>query len=545
MMNHDRLLVIGLDGATFDLIYPWAEAGHLPTLARLMDSGTHGPLRSVPNMNSAPAWTTFATGKNPGKHGIFYFDEHVPGRHERRFLAGADRDGLPFWRILSDAGYRVGLINIPMTYPADAVNGFIVAGEDAPRLDSPGFTYPPDLVHQLRTAVGDYIIDHAIWALVKTGRRDLAVDRLHEAISKRVAWARHLMANQPWDLAVVVFTETDAAHHLFWRDMDEGDPVYGRVILDIYRHLDAACAELMAAAPTASVMIMSDHGGGFNQRGAEFLNPWLQEMGYQVAKPPTNQSSLAVSAVRRLYRALELRLDRDTKRLLMRLFPGLRERIEATMRSSTIDWSRTRAYSDGMTDEIWINLLGREPKGIVHPGEEYEALRREIIAALYATRDMITGEPVVEWAKLREEVYHGPHIPRAPDIIIRWRTSFIINGLQNPGHRSVKEPPGFFSSGGHRPNGIIIASGPTFRQSGSFPGADLQDLAPTFLYLFNVPIPEDMDGRVITEMINPDLLAARPIRHQGHAGGRGEGHVYTPEEADTIAERLRGLGYIE
>ncbi|NLE77066.1 MAG: phosphodiesterase, partial [Chloroflexi bacterium] len=292
-----KLLVVGMDGATFDLIRPWAQAGRLPTVARLLDEGVSAPLRSVPNMNSAPAWSSFATGLNPGKHGIFYFDELIPGTYTKRYLNGSFRQGTPFWRALSEAGYRVGILNVPMTYPAEEVNGYMLAGLDTPGPGSPLFSSPRGLAADLERAVGPYIIEPGAPGLIKAGRRDKARQRILEALEKRLAYALYLAQTQPTDVLVVVFTATDAVQHFFWKDMDpqhpEHDPAqaaeFGDTIQQVYERLDGAVAELMAAMPGATVMLMSDHGGGFNQRGAEFLNPWLAAQGLLRFRSPGEQ----------------------------------------------------------------------------------------------------------------------------------------------------------------------------------------------------------------------------------------------------------------
>lgn len=558
-----RLLVIGLDGATFDLIKPWAAEGKLPTLARLIAEGSHGLLRSVPNMNSAGAWTSFATGKNPGKHGIYYFDEHVDGSYQKRFLSGSARDGVTFWQYLSRAGKRQLIVNVPMTYPAEAINGCMLAGEDTPSTDSPGFAYPAGLAAELRQNVGDYIIDHGIWGFMKQGRKDLALERLLQTIDKRQAYARYLLQRKPWDLAVVVFTESDAAHHVFWRDMDprhpdhtaQGAAQFADAIQRVYQKLDACVAELLADAGPATVIIMSDHGGGFDQRGSEYLNGWLADRGYLVyerteqAPAPGNAARRAVRTLaERIYRLLDKRLNRESKRKLQRLLPGVRERVESSIRFKNIDWTRTRAYADGVKDEVWINLRGREPQGVVDPAG-YDALADELRLALQDCRDAQTGQPVVEWVRRRDELYQGPHVGRAPDLSIHWRAAFVISGLLGKDGRPIARatwlPRRQFISGGHRPDGILIAWGEQVRHNVEVLGAQLMDLCPTILHLMGQPAPADMDGTVLHDLLSETQEQAAAAPGVADVTPAPAGEAYSAEEAAAIEERLRGLGYIE
>lgn len=556
-----KMLVIGLDGATFDLIRPWAEQGKLPNMTRLLAEGASGDLRSVPNMNSAPAWASFATGMNPGKHGIFYFDELIPGTYNKRYLNGAFRHGEALWTILSRMGKRVGIINVPMTYPAEEMNGFAIAGLDTPGIDSPGFTHPPSLAVKLASKVGDYIIEPGIPGYIKAGRRDVAVQRIFEAIEKRLAYTLYLIKRYPCDLLVVVFTATDAAQHFFWKDMDlshpEHDPaeaqVYGDTILRVYQRMDEVVGELTSTFPDATVMLMSDHGGGFNQRGAEYLNDWLEELGLLTRlndHPSVTLKGLLTRVVEVVYRQVDKRLSREAKLRLAKLLPGVRERMEMAIAFRGIDWSATKAYAFGARDDIWINLVGREPQGVVQPGREYEELCDFIIAKLRQTKDIKTSEPVVDLVARREEVYHGERMYKAPDILIRWRTDFVIHGLYIPdeGKNPAPVPPLKPNpiNGGHRMNGIFIMAGEGVKKGAGLRDAQIIDLAPTILYLFGLPVTEDMDGRVLSEAFEEAYLRAHPIVYRAvGARARAQEAEYSAEEARLIKERLRGLGYVE
>ena len=563
MTKNNRLLIIGLDGATFDLIRPWATAGSLPNIARLMRGGSSAPLRSVPNQNSAPAWSSFATGKNPGKHGIFYFDERIEGTYNKRYLNGGFRQGESWWSIASRAGKVVGVVNVPMSYPAEHVNGVMLAGLDAPSVDSPGFSHPPELIDELQQNVGDYIIEPGIPSYMKMGRRDLAEQAIFDAADKRAAYARYLIGSRAWDVFHVTFTATDAAHHFFWRDMDlahpEYNPVeavrYGDTVQRVYERMDEIVGELTALAPDATVILMSDHGGGFNQRGAEYLNDWLASIGLLHYLNSDGQRRSLLSRAKQVvmaplkwgYNLVDRRLPRDTKLKLVKLLPGVRERMEMALTFGNIDWSRTKAYAYGARDDLWINLEGREPGGIVSP-DEYEALRDEIIAKLHASRDVLDHEPVLEEAIKREDVYHGPNLHKSPDIIIRWKTTRVIRGiyLPQPGTEPLPVPPlsPNLNNGGHRLHGIFVMAGDGVQQGNRFDEGILWDLAPTILHYLGVPVPDDMDGRVLAESFDPDWLAEHPVAFSEGAGESGQGADYDSDAQALIDERLRGLGYV-
>lgn len=568
---NNRILLIGLDGATFDLIKPWVAQGRLPTIRRLIAEGVHGNLRSVPNMNSAPAWSSFATGTNPGKHGIFYFDERVPNTYSKRYLNGSHRSGESFWKILSDQGRKVCVINVPMTFPAEDVSGIMLAGLDSPGVQSEGFAHPPSILEELSSRVGDYIIEPGIPGYVKAGRKDQALARLFEAVDKRLAYARYLLVEYPWELFIVVFTATDAVQHFFWKDMDSRHPqhddeeatAYGDAILKVYERMDEVVRVLVEEAKPSTTIIMSDHGGGFNQRGAEYLNPWLRKKGllsYGRSRHdrPLSRSfrgSLRDIAIRQLgfiYRQLDRRLSRETKLKLVKLFPGVREEVESAISLRGIDWFTTRAYVDGARDEIWINLRGREPEGIVEPGDEYDKLCRYLVDELLACRDAKTGQKVVEGAYRRDEIYPGHHVQKAPDISVRWRTDFVISGLATEDYydrpdAETEAPPPPLSNGGHRMNGILIMEGKNVRKGVERKAAAIVDIAPTILHLCGEDIPANIDGRVLEDALTKSYMISHPVKilpSEVEVGEELPSTEYSHEDAEVIKDRLKGMGYL-
>lgn len=287
--SQNKVLVIGLDGATFDLITPWVAEGKLPTLGRLISEGAHGVLESVPNMCSAAAWASFATGKNPGKHGVYWFAEPRDDSYAFRYTNATHCHAAPIWRTLSDLGKKVGVINVPITYPAEPVSGFLIAGLDAPGVDSRGFTYPPDLVDEIKSVCSDYTITVGLRAYEESGRLDEGLERLSTQMEARFRVAGHVMRTRPWDLFVVIFAATDYAQHALWKYCDPSHPLYqeeegqkyGGAIYDVYQQLDRYIAALLDdVGDDTTVLIVSDHGAGINQTGASHLNSWLEEQGW-------------------------------------------------------------------------------------------------------------------------------------------------------------------------------------------------------------------------------------------------------------------------
>ena len=568
-MSRPRLLIVGIDGATWKLMRPWIEDGSLPTLADLVRRGSSGQLLSVPNMHSPAAWTSFMTGTNPGKHGIFFFSERAPGSYQLRPINGGRREGKTMWRLLSDGGFRVGVLNVPMTYPAESLGeGFMIAGMDAPRATSARFTHPETLAveieqHVRRGVLQTGLISGAIGTDIVRGRYAQAGKTLVERVNLRTAVCDYLLRTRPTDVFAVVYTETDGAQHFFWRFVDPSHPDYrpgeavryGAVIRDAYRAIDRGVAGMMARHKPDAVLIVSDHGFGpaFGPQGSmQFLQLLLEALGFMVPlhegltenAAPARRSGLHRRILRQILSAAPWVLPQNMRTLLRRV-PGVR----AVRRSAgyRLDWARSRAFCAGCPGEVFVNLRGREPEGCVEPGVEYERVREEIIAALGRCRDA-DGRPIIAEIRRREELYHGPHADKAGDLFVRLVdraiTSVSLDGkvIEIPrrllGRRRVR-------SGFHRPEGIFILAGAGVRQGAALEGLRLYDVAPTVLYYLGLPVPAALDGRVALEAFAASFTAARAPSYVDD--GRQEGGpevVYSLEEAGAVEERLRDLGYL-
>jgi predicted AlkP superfamily phosphohydrolase/phosphomutase len=569
-LSGKRLLIIGLDGATLDLIAPWMEEGKLPTLAGLIDQGAHGELASTIPPMSAQAWTSFMTGYNIGKHGLVDFVMRRPDSYTLQIVNAKSRDGATLWGLLGKSGRRVAVLNVPMTYPPEEVNGFLVSGMDAPSLDSP-FTFPPSLRSRLLEAVPGYVIESGGQNYLHGSRRqpERYIEMVLDVARARLDATRFLMEEQPWDLLVTVLRLTDTAQHWFWKDMDPqhpfhhpADAVWGDAIERIYRYADECIATLLQACDDdTTVMVLSDHGFGPMGDRVVYLNTWLQQQGFLrfQGTPGGGAPQFFVRrAVWPLWRGLKRHLPTPAKRWLKKTFPRLERRFPSMLALSGIDWSGTRAYALEVRPGIWIHLKGREPQGIVEPGAEYEALREEIIARLHEWRDPIDGQPVVARVWKREDLYHGPHLDRIPDLLLELRRPGGYGYHLQHGNLSDRKQPietisaeAFFRTlrpnAGHTLNGICLIKGPHVRPGTRLSGANIVDMAPTALYLLGAPIPDDMDGRLLTEAIDPDWLAQHPPRYTaGQTTARDlDVPTYGHEESKEVEERLRGLGYLD
>ncbi len=548
-----RLLVIGLDGATFDLVAPWAAAGELPVLARLMAAGTWGALRSTLPPATFPAWTSLVTGVNPGRHGVLDFVERVPGTFRVRFVNGSQRRTPALWTRLSAAGRRVAAVTVPATYPPEPVNGVMVSGFDSPvttRVDG-SFVFPRAFHAELRRLVGR--LPFADFQEVRTGPRwhDRALASLLDGVERRATLTEALLRRERWDALMVVFGESDTVAHHFWRFHDPHSPRHapGRhadAILRIYRALDAAVGRLVAAAGDACVAVVSDHGSGGASDRVVHLNRYLEQQGLLGFRP---RGGAAARAARTLaLRAVPYRLQG----VLVRRAPDAAGWLEGGARFGGVDWSRTTAFSEELDyhPSVWINLAGREPGGIV-PAADYHGTRDRVAAALAAWRDD-EGRPVIARVWPREALYRGPATVRAPDLLLELAApgGYTPSCLRSAGPgRAVRRLPvaehgagkGSGLGGAHRRDGMFLFAGRGVRVAGAVAGAAIVDVLPTLLALGGWPLPLGLDGAPIASVLErpaqwePDPLqeTSRPPRPYGDG------------ESREIAARLASLGYLE
>jgi predicted AlkP superfamily phosphohydrolase/phosphomutase len=225
---------------------------------------------------------------------------------------------------------------------------------------------------------------------------------------------------------------------------------------------------------------------------------------------------------------------------------ALRRRLDQSA-APAVDWSRTRAYYTGLTGQgVYINLAGREATGIVPHGESYEEVRDGLIAALMDLRDPDTGEPVVSAAYRREEIYTGPCVSQLPDVVFSLRDRPYLPSERMAAQTIIEPLPPESSGGRHHPSGVFLAAGPNIHRGAVLDDARLIDVAPTILYTLGLPVPEDMDGHVLTEVFTPEHLAANPVWQGPPSIAPPPVERYRDEQTDAvIAERLRALGYLD
>jgi predicted AlkP superfamily phosphohydrolase/phosphomutase len=565
MPAHEHtILVVGLDGATFDLMLPWIADGYLPNLSRLLSGGAWSRLESTIPPITPCAWSSFITGKNPGKHGLFDFIEPERGGSGFRFTNASFREGESLWGCLSRHGRRVGVVNVPMTYPPEPVNGFLISGLDTPHEHSP-FMHPVEIQQVLKDAGIRYRIDQQHLGNMRTNKRRWQQLRsIFDGESARTAAFRHLSKLRRCDFRMIVYGATDQVQHHFWHFMDEshdkhdaeGAKEFRHAIRDTYQHIDAQLGQLLDECDDNTVVIiMSDHGFGPMSNVRVRLNQVLRDAGFLKFVEPTAPARWKQAVASAVDRILRSSLSSDAKRTIAGLFPRLRVWFE-NLDEAKIDWQATSAYVNEAyrsSPAVWLSR-----RNGTFNGERLELLD-QVEDALSALVDPATDQRLIGKCYKPDEIYHGPHIDKAPDILPSWwQDGFLLEqsvpakkGPPNVERSTAPLTGGVEFAASHRLDGVLMLCGGPIRPGFSFADANIVDVAPTVLYLMGLPVPEDMDGRVLIEAIDDDYVAANPVAMESLDDECDRGseedtrHGFTEQESELIARRLQALGYIQ
>ncbi len=492
-----KTLVIGLELGDGRLLYQWAEEGHLPTCARLIDAGAWGPLATTAGQLHVSAWPSIYTGVGPGEHGVNFTFQPAPGiQGYQRFHEGLY--GRPtFWRLLDAAGRRCTVFDAPYAHPEPGFAGTQVFdwGTWAHYL-SPRST-PPGALGDLESACGRYPLGLEAHDL---GFKPLDPEgterRLIDAVRHKAEATLWLMRQGDFDLFMTVFGETHVGAHYCWNPNGNQD-----LMRALYEELDRAIASLVeAAGPDAAVVVVSGDAVGPNHAGWHLLPEVLARLGYfaSAETAPSDDAGARVTTRFDPVRAVRDLLPKDLRKNLARMLPtGLRDKLAQRVDTATIDWSRTRAYClpTDLEGCIRINLEGREPEGQVAPGAEYEAACRDLKAALEELTLPDTGARAVREVLLVDRAFPGPRRDHLPDLIVLWHAAAPITALASDRIGEVRGPSPDPRPGTHTEPGFVLMRGPGIAPGRSIENAHVFDLAPTILERLGVEAPAHMTGK--------------------------------------------------
>ncbi|MEM7136223.1 MAG: alkaline phosphatase family protein [Myxococcota bacterium] len=551
-----RALVIGLDGLDLGLVEEFG-AETLPHLHAIMNRGAYAALESVRPPATLPNWTTFLTGLDPARHGVFDFTTRRG--YQVRFTAGTVREAPTVFRRLDELGMRCACLGFPATWPPEKLErGAFVSGWDAPvafEADR-SFVWPPELYDETVARFGVPTFDDVDeFAADQPGWVDALPEALCARTERKAQWARWLLRTRQWDAFAVYFGETDTASHYLWAHHDPHSPRRPHQVSSeqrgglrrVYAAIDTAVGTLVdAAGPDVETTILSDHGSGGSSDKVLYLNRLLAEHGLLRFRELGGLDG---------GRLKELALRRLPPRLRERLFrfgnAWLPSRLESNVRFGAIDMANTVAFSDELNyfPGVHLNLEGREPRGAI-PASRAREVRERVRGALLSARDPWTSRPVVRRVFAREELFEGPFVDRAPDLLLDLHLDdgYSYNLMPSGDGRARPTPwrrlaehekigtKGRSLPGSHRDHGFMAIDGPRVRKAGRV-DAKIADMTATLLARLDISVPASFAGRVLWEAI--DTSSA----HRELPDSPRE----PPREGDysAIERRLRALGYVE
>lgn len=532
-----RAVVIGLDGVAWHLLEPLFEQGLMPRLKGLRERGASGTLTSTVPTYTPPAWTSAATGVNPGRHGIYGFLEgNAQNPHE---LVHSGKIKAPtVWEIANAQGARAGIYNLPLTYPPRKLDGWMVSGMMTPGYgeEQRGFAYPHEHEAKILEWAPGYVLD--VSANYEQDWRDAALcDRALASIRQREKVLQGLLELDPPEIVFSVMEAPDRLQHVYYRYMDPSDELYDSPEGKRLRPAVASCFEAVDrtvgvledyAGADGGIVVCSDHGFTAWEVSVH-LNALLEQWGFLKLKPSAKamQTGTARKLVPLAKRFLPRKVAREAKG---RMF-------------AAVDWTKTRAFASPIPQQgVFVNIRGREPHGIV---EETDLPRlKDELVALFEGLKAPDGGPATDRVYRSEDVFHGDALKGAPDVlpVLRDHRFELDDELF---HREAFTDLRHLPRGVHHPDGIVVVAGPGVR-SGTTISGHVMDVMPTLLYQAGLDVPEGLDGKVLTEAFEPSHLEDHPIKTTAPLSSEKEEEAspYSAEEEAIIEESLRGLGYL-
>jgi predicted AlkP superfamily phosphohydrolase/phosphomutase len=516
--------VVGLDGADWSLLRPWARDGMLPAFRRVLDEGVDGDLQSTLPPVTFPAWKCYSTGKTPGKLGVYEW--YAYDREEQALSANdaSDFTSREYWEVLADHDIDAGVVNMSTTHPANArdLDGVdLVAG--SPANERKTLTNPESLKGELLEEIPEYRVKPDL--VLDEATPDELIAEGRELFDQRFDAAEFLADERDRDLVHLTLFFTDTLQHRLW-----DRPEYLKAA---YEHVDERLGELLDRDDADAVFLMSDHG--FVEISEIFLpNQWLADRGdlaFETDGTRTLLSSVGLTEERLKRTVDRLGLVSLAQRLVPKSVQGLfpSESGRVAIQDAAIDWTATKAISLGR-GPIYVNHAAfADAEDPAAAAERYRQSLAEDVESL-ETPD---GQPVASAVHDPADVYTGDR-ERGPDLVVEYTTG--VDAPEAIGGDTFGERTEWLAT--HRRTGVFAGWGEHVAAGSA--DLELYDLAPTLLHYFDVPVPEDVDGDVRTDVLDGDP-ADRDVEY-GPPSAIGASDHGAGEE---VEETLRELGYLE
>ena len=468
----NSVLIIGIDGASWNLLEPWVKEGELPTLKKLIVSGAKSDLRTTIPPLSCSAWTSLFTGKNPGKHGIYQYITKSGRIVDSSFIRSKK-----IWQILSSYGKRCCVINVPMTYPAEEINGYMISDLLTLRNET-NYFYPPELSQLLKKHDYKTSMEYEKYAFLPDHKdvsenRHEVINELYHVLDKRYEILKELL-KEKWDFFMFVIVETAVVQYLFWDKKD--------AMLEFFQRIDMQLGELIkiytSKNPSASIFIVSDHGYAASPTKCFNFRAWLEQNGMLI-----DRRNIAQKIIPKIYSRLK---GSKFSKLIFALNTP-KEIRESFQKKATESSSIYYLYPG-----LFINRNDMNKNA-------YESLRDKIIENLKMEKNPSNNELVFQIMEKRESIYAGDELEHAPDIVAipnyNYAAVFSYDSKKILYDIDLHHPGRHFTS----MEGIFLAFGDKIINT-ALDKVSILDIFLTVLHILEAPIPKDADGKVLKEI---------------------------------------------
>lgn len=540
MAQDNKILIIGLDGGTWKILRPMMDKGVMPNLKKLVDGGTSGILNSTLPALTPTAMASFQTGVRPDKHGIYEFSQYEPGTYKPGLVSSKSIRKNTIWKILSDAGKKIALVGVPVTYPPEQINGIVLSGLLTPSIES-GFVYPSEFKRELLEHIGDYRIHTSPGVFPSKGVNKFLKELIYTE-KKRTEAFEYISNKLECDISMIYFQSVDSLQHVLWSWQDPNNSDYSSEKFEktavFYKSIDDNIGKLLQlAGEHTNIIIMSDHGFGPLKKTL-MANKFLESEGFLKIR-----TSFKAQALIKLVNLLK-RIDFLKIRRVFLNIERRNELLGSVTYDVAIDWSKTTAYMPcgSQTGNIYINLEGREPEGIV-TAKQYNQLREQLKTLFEALKDPEMGKPVIKQVYYREDVA-DVDFKSAPDILVESENGYLFGrGVEcsRIWHNPVL---GKQETGCHQKDGIYVFYGPDFRRGQGQAEIDIVDLPATILAMMGVEPPSYFDGEIMEFALKENIKKSRfTSLEETKVKGQGQA-VYSNNDEEILQKRLKNLGYL-
>ncbi|MFB0562136.1 MAG: alkaline phosphatase family protein [Candidatus Lokiarchaeia archaeon] len=501
----EKIIVIGLDGATWDVLISMIKKNKLPTFKKLMENGAYGTLESIIPPFTVPSWLTFSSSKNPGRLGVYDFlikgdDLTLKPIHSKYYR------GHSVWDYLSNKGFKVGVVTFPTLYPPYEINGFMISGMGA---FSEKITYPEELKEEIdKVSEGFELVVN--YHEPQYDDMELFLKDLNRLTDKQFKVVLHLLKRKDWNLFIYVNSATDWIQHRMWKHIDKNHPQYDKRISPIYakefekffQKIDSFLEKVMDF--DANLLIISDHGFGPQDQSFNLLK-WLEKKGYLIRKQ--NKLGLEIEIKTKIQQALAYinKLIKLPKYLPRKLIYRIKDALKVTANiADTIDFDRSVAYC--LEHSTAFGAIYINPN--INNTDKFKKIKKKITNDL-KNLSYEVKKPLKITIYEPKNIYIGDKVNLAPDIIpiINDYRCIILQNYEKP--LFEEKPYSNRHSGFHRLNGIIIAYGKDFKKSYKIENAKIYDITSTILHMFGLPIHNEMDGKVLMDILKPNSEPAK------------------------------------